>query len=167
MDSFDFRTASAELKAIYLSSGVRAALGFLNGLTSHRFTALYRFDDQMLTNLYFFDRHDPSATSSPQIPVLASYCVFVRSSSQMFRTVDALRDERVADHPKRQQIQSYCGVPLCDESGRVFGTICHFDFDPMGISDAIVALMEFMGALLSKHPELDKAPPHPADALPA
>jgi hypothetical protein len=79
-----------EMKAIQEHSGIRAVLIHLNGLTDHRFTALYRFDEDSLHNLFFFDRQQPEIVSCPEIPVLASYCVFVRSSGQTFVTPDSL-----------------------------------------------------------------------------
>jgi hypothetical protein len=37
-----------EMRTIQEPSGIRAVLIHLNGLTDHRFTALYRFDDDTL-----------------------------------------------------------------------------------------------------------------------
>ena len=139
-----------QLKAILSGQDVRAAVIFLNGLTEHRFTALYRFDKETLVNLYFFDRENPTHESTPDIPVMASYCVFVRNSRTSFTTSDSLRDDRVRDHPKRKVVQSYCGVPLLDEDGKMFGTICHFDLRPIPISDANVELMEAVAPLLKR-----------------
>lgn len=146
----DFRTMRRELAAILARDGTRAAVIFLNNLTEHRFTALYRFDDETLRNVIFYDSQDPMADSTPDIPVMASYCVFVRNSSNTFAIADSLHDGRVGDHPKRETIQSYCGVPLLDASGRMFGTICHFDFNPLPISDANVELMEAMAPLIQQ-----------------
>lgn len=137
-----------QMREIRDRSGVRAVLIYLNGLTDHRFTALYRFDADTLKNLYFFDREQPDVESCSDIPVMASYCVFVRSSGQTFMTLDSLEDERVRDHPKRFEVRSYCGVPLVDEDGRMFGTICHFDFQPIPIREEDVALMEAIAPLL-------------------
>ena len=106
-----------QLKSVVEKDGVRAALIFLNGLTAHRFTALYRFDDETLKNIYFYDRDYPEVESSPEIPVQASYCVFVRSTQRTFAVADASRDERVAAHPKRHELKSYCGVPLLTNKG--------------------------------------------------
>lgn len=139
-----------ELRAILGSQGIRAAIIFLNGLTQHRFTALYRFDKETLHNLVFFDRENPTQELTPDIPVMASYCVFVRSSRSTFTTPDSLHDDRVRDHPKRQEVQSYCGIPLLDENGKMFGTICHFDFRPIAISDATVELLEAVAPLLKQ-----------------
>lgn len=137
-----------EMKAIRDRDGVRALLTYLNSRTHHRFTALYRFDDPHLRNAYFFDRERPDVESCPDIPIMASYCVFVRSSGHTFVTPNSIADERVRDHPKRLEVRSYCGVPLVDERGKMFGTICHFDFQPVETDDATVALMEAVAPLL-------------------
>ncbi|MDQ3040451.1 MAG: EAL domain-containing protein, partial [Pseudomonadota bacterium] len=135
-------TRLRQLRTIVAEQGARAGLVHLNGLTEHRFTALYRFDGDTLHNAVFYDRENPSATSSESIPVLASYCVFVRDSNAPFHTDCAADDDRLGDHPKRNVIQSYCGVPLRDSDGTMFGTICHFDFAPGRISQENLELME-------------------------
>ncbi|MBR8831446.1 MAG: hypothetical protein N5P05_000931 [Chroococcopsis gigantea SAG 12.99] len=138
------------LKNILFGEGIRAALIFLNGLTEHRFSGLYRFDDDALKNLYFYDRENPTVESSPSVPAMASYCVFVRNSGQRFIMENSLSDERVHDHPAQQEVQSYCGVPLVDRYGQVFGTICHFDLQPRSIALVDVELMEEMSWLLKQ-----------------
>jgi GAF domain-containing protein len=144
------RVALTELKRLVSGSGVRACLMFLNGLTSHRFTALYRFDDKILKNLFFFDRENPDHVSSPEVPVLSSYCVFVRDSGRMFCVDDSQQDARTIGHPKRLEIRAYIGVPLLDDDGKMFGTICHFDVDPRPVNPEDVELMEQLAGVLQK-----------------
>ncbi len=139
--------AFAQLKDAMSSKGIRGAVEYLNSLTSQRFTSLYRFDGDMLHNLYFYDRENPIAERCDDIPVLASYCVFVRDRKENFEVHDSRNDERVAHHPKRQEVLSYCGVPLTHE-GKMFGTICHFGFLPGRVSEEDVELMEYMAQLL-------------------
>lgn len=139
-----------QLKEILRNQGIRPALIYLNGLTEHRFTALYRFDADTLKNHYFFDRENPELDSTPDIPMMASYCVFVRDQADTFTTSDAMQDDRTRDHPKRREVQAYCGVPLCDANGNVFGSICHFDFRPISISDGNVALLEAVAPLIKR-----------------
>lgn len=146
----DFRNMKQELAAILDRDGTRAAVVFLNSLTEHRFTVLYRFDDETLRSVCFYDSENPGMASTPDIPVMASYCVFVRDGGDTFAVSDSQHDMRVREHPKRKKIQSYCGVPLLDEDGRMFGTICHFDFRALPISDANVALMEAMAPLIQR-----------------
>lgn len=139
-----------QLRTVLLRDGIRAAVIFLNGLTAFRFTALYRFDQDTLHNLCFYDRENPTVESSPDIPVLASYCVFVRELKDKFATADSLRDERVRDHPKQRVVHAYCGVPLVDRMGNMFGTICHFNIEPTPTREADIELMEAMGQLIKE-----------------
>lgn len=141
-------TAMVELKAALVKGGIREAVVFLNSLTSHRFTSLYKFDNATLRNLTFFDRQHPEQNSCDDIPVEASYCVYVRDSSSKFLVEHAELDQRVINHPKRDSIQFYCGVPLTNEDGKMIGTICHFDVKPSRIADLDVDLMEYLARLM-------------------
>ena len=148
----------SELEDALARDGVRAALALLNGLTSHRFTALYRFDGKNARNLYFFDRELPSAEDAggmDEIPLTVTYCVYVRETGRPFVIQDALEDDRLVNHPSRCSIQAYCGVPLTDAEGLTFGTMCHFDFRPVPLDESHVELMESLGPLLVRR---DKKP---------
>ncbi|MHC5613639.1 MAG: GAF domain-containing protein [Nostoc sp.] len=146
----NFANSLCELRSILARQDVRAAIIFLNGLTEHRFTSLYRFDDQTLHNICFFDQDNPTEELMPDIPVMASYCVFVRSRRGTFTIPDSLQDEGLRGHPKWQEVRAYCGVPLLDENGKMFGTICHFDFRPLPISNVNVELMEAVAPLIRR-----------------
>lgn len=149
----NFSESLRELKTLLERQDIRAAVIFLNGLTTHRFTALYRFDHENLQNLCVYDRENPDQEAlMPDIPIMASYCVFVRNHASLFAVTESLQDERLLEHPKQQLIQSYCGVPLLDEDGKMFGTICHFDFRPRAISDTNVELMEKVAQLIKSVP---------------
>lgn len=169
---------SRRLKAILATGDVHGALAFLNSLTEHRFTSLYRFDEDTLRNVYFYDRCAPDVTRTPDLPVAASYCVFVRNNRGTFSVVDAIADDRVDGHPKQHDVQAYCGVPLLDGTGRLFGTVCHFDLEPRAISPDNIDLMEAMAPMLQRYADqilahdrrrLDagNAPPGPATPDPA
>ncbi len=146
----NFTDSLRQLKTLLNDGDVRGAIIYLNGLTEHRFTSLYRFDNQTLTNVYFYDRENPTQKSTPDIPIMASYCIFIRNSQSTFTTVESLQDDRLQNHPKQLEVRSYCGIPLLDENGKMFGTICHFDFQPTPISNATVKLMESVAPLLKK-----------------
>jgi GAF domain-containing protein len=139
---------SRTLSAVLAQGDVRDALKYLNGLTAYRFTALYRFDKDMLSNRVFFDRQNPDVLSTEDIPVDASYCVYVRDTGNPFIIADSLQDERVKGHHKRTIVRSYCGVPLVDEQGHMFGSVCHFDFEPLATKDFDVHLLEEVAPLL-------------------
>jgi GAF domain-containing protein len=143
-------------------NGVRDALRLLNRLSSHRFTALFRFEGGTLRNLHLIDRSDPSVERTPDQPVLDSYCVYVRRSERTFVTGNSEADERVEGHPKQHSVRSYCGIPLLDERGRLFGTICHFDFAPVAFSDDEVRMLEtaaplIVSAILAGEPQATAA----------
>ncbi len=132
---------------------VREALIYLNGQSGHRFTSLYLFDGEALHSVEFYDRERPELTRTDDIPIMASYCVFVRDSGGVFHTPDSLADARLAGHPKRPQVRSYCGVPLVDDVGRVFGSVCHFDFSPLPINPVDVELLEALAPALQRFGE--------------
>jgi GAF domain-containing protein len=158
MDRISNQRALAELKTIVRNEGLRAALIFLNRLTEHRFSALYEFENETLRNLYFYDRENPEIESIDEIPVTASYCVFLRDTGRLFHTSDALRDGRVRTHPQREKVQAYCGVPVLDAKGKLFGSICHFDLTPRIIADEDVNLMEAVAFLLRDEEVLRSRP---------
>lgn len=138
------------LKQLLSTQDIRAVLIFLNKLTEHRFTALYQFDNETLKNHCLVDRYNPNCEALPDVPVMAAYCVFVREKKKRFHLTNSLQDERVACHPLRSQIRSYFGVPLLDEKGQVFGTICHFDFEVVAISQENIDLLEMVGPLIKR-----------------
>lgn len=142
------RSAVARLRDILEDEGVRPALRFLNAQSAHRFTAVFRFEGGTLRNLHMVDRDDPTVERCPDQPVLDSYCIYVRRTAETFVTQDSTHDQRVSGHPKQNVVQSYCGIPLLGEDGKLFGTICHFDFEPMPFGDDEVLLLEDVAPLL-------------------
>jgi GAF domain-containing protein len=148
MESISLATARGQLQTVLARDGTRAALAYLNSLSGLRFTSLYRFEGERLRNITFFDRQAPEQETCETIPVMASYCVFVRDSGTRFATTASIEDRRLDGHPKQAHVQSYCGVPLLDREGRMFGTVCHFDFGPGTVSELDVSLMEHLANLL-------------------
>jgi GAF domain-containing protein len=145
-----FLEASDKLADLLARQDVRGALRYLNGLTSFRFTALYRFDNDLLRNRCFIDRMNPDVDSSEDIPIDASYCIYVRQNQGPFLLADSLRDERVRGHRKQPTVRSYCGVPLIDAQGWMYGSVCHFDFEPHPFQETDVLLLEEVAQLLVK-----------------
>lgn len=138
----------AELRRIYAQGGLRPAMEFVNRQGGHRFSAVLKFDAGMLKSLCLVDRENPGAERWEEIPVEASYCVFVRDSGRAVRINDSLSDARAVGHPKRQTVRAYYGHPLVDERGAVFGTICHFDVVPRDAHPDPEGLMGVLGDLL-------------------
>jgi GAF domain-containing protein len=140
-----------ELEQTLSEQGMPAAVALLNSHTHCRFTSVYRFDADVLRNITFFDRLNPETDPPDDIPIEASYCVYVRDTRRPFHVADALYDLRVESHPKRQVIHSYYGVPLENELGDTFGTLCHFDVQAVPISEENISLMEAFAKMLRKH----------------
>ena len=153
MTATDFAT---QLKIVLAERGLEAAIALLNSFTGCRFTSMFRFDGRMLRPLTFYDRADPAAEPPEDIPVEASYCVFVRDTGLPFRVDDSSADVRVEHHPKRREILAYCGVPLKDEYGITFGTLCHFDVRAVPITDADVRRMEDFARIVNEVATLRK-----------
>lgn len=143
--------ALAGLREVLHCQGVEAALQFIAGHSAHRFVGVYRFDDTILRTRYFHDRDNPSAGPPADIPVLSSYCVFVRESKRSFAVEDSHTDRRVDGHPKQSQLRAYCGVPLLDEHGAMFGTACIYDLVPRSVSPLELAMLEALGPLLIEY----------------
>ena len=141
---------TALVAAALAAGGVSAALAALNALTPFRYTALYRFDATHARNLHFFDRENPAAPDpGDDIPLTATYCVYVRRANRPFVLADALADIRADGHPAQKEVRAYCGVPVQDAGGRVVGSLCHFDHRPVPDADAAADLTEAVAPLLA------------------
>ncbi|HEY1012471.1 MAG TPA: GAF domain-containing protein [Herpetosiphonaceae bacterium] len=140
--------AIAAIKAALGADDIAGALKTLNQQTPYRFTALFRFEDPTLRNAYLIDRENPGSPPLPDLPITASYCVYIRQTARQFVTPDSWADERVRDHPKRQEIRTYCGVPVLNDDGSLFGSLCHFDFEVKPVADADIDLLERAADLL-------------------
>ena len=152
MSTTEYQKAVSRLRKLVGEGDVRAALKYLNSLTPHRFTGLYLFDDPKLKNKYIVDAENLDVETLPDVPLTATYCSFARSKGEVLSIEDSLKDDRVQGHPARNEIISYCGVPLQDKSGEIYGTVCHFNYEPVRISDFNVELLEAVAPLLEKRP---------------
>ncbi len=140
---------SQMLRTMIQWDGIQSGLQYLNSLSQHRYTGLFLFDGNMLKNTFIFDRQSAFQTLFPEKPASHSYCLNVKHSGQPFRVDNAPLDQRVQDHPSRDAVRSYCGVPLRDRDGTIFGTLCHFSLDPCHSKDEEIQMMQtFAGVLL-------------------
>ena len=137
------------LRYLLQSLQINEALRELNATTGYRFTAVYRFTPSGAANLAIFDRQSDAPESLLVVPEGASYCGIVRDSRNAFLVTRSLEDGRIVKHPAREVVQSYCGVPLIGEDGEVFGSLCHFDFEPRVVSDDVTELMSEVSRYLS------------------
>ncbi len=115
-----------EVQARLEGSGLHGALALLNSRTPHRFTGAYRYDGEVLRNEGLYDRFLPESTRGDDVPMPLAYCALVGERNCGLQFADAREDPRFAWKPG-SPVVSYCGALLRDESGRPYGTLCHFD----------------------------------------
>lgn len=151
-------TVLERVRSLLAAGDLRGAVILLNSLVPHRFTSVLRFDGDTLHNVVFFDRENPAQERVESIPVAASYCVFVRDGRDRFVVPDSQADARVDGHPKQPVFRSYCGVPLIDAGGRMYGTVCHFDFEPHPDDAKTVELLDAVAPYLPPVAERASAP---------
>lgn len=138
----------AKLRLLLHHDGIRSAMAYLNSLTAHRFTALYRLDAQAARALYFFDRKHPWVETTPDYPVNATYCVLVVERRKPVVIEDALGEPWLDAHPARQAVRSYCGVPVAP-AGAPYGALCHYDAAAHVTGSDTVGLLQAFAGLLS------------------
>jgi GAF domain-containing protein len=142
MDTASLTALLDELAGVLAECGLHAGLRYLNARTRHRFTGVYRFDPPMLRNLCLFDRENPTLRFGGDTPMRETYCSLVGAKVSPFATPDAAADGRLLDHPARLSVLAYCGVPLVDDQGSCFGSLCHFDVRPRLVPADEVPLLE-------------------------
>lgn len=144
--------AFSQLRSVLEQEGIRPALVFLNGLTRHRYTSVFLFEDQTGRHAYFYDRDNPGQEKAPDILLYNSYCIYVKRLETSFLVCDSLQDSKVEpDHPKKDTIRSYCGVPLVDDNRNVFGSACHYDRKPVETDARDVELLEMFGRAIANY----------------
>lgn len=132
-----------------IDQNLAEALRFLNQHGPHRYTAIFSFENQNLLNAVLCDRENPTAELLPGlVPIIESYCSFVLNTRNSFVVLDSLIDPRVAGHPKQKVFRAYCGVPILNPDGSVWGSICYFDTEPQAVSARQFALLEQAAVLL-------------------
>lgn len=133
------------------TNGILGALAFLNDRTRFRFTGLYRAVPPALHNVGLFDRENPALNVSGAVCALEdTYCALVCASGEPIGIDDSRDDTRLAQHPKREAILSYTGVPVREPGGRVLGSLCHFDGRPRLLPASELAFFESVAPLLAR-----------------
>jgi hypothetical protein len=138
-----------KFRAILKSDGLRAAIRWLNQGVPYRFTAIFAFDGDMLRNLCLVDKEDELVTTCADLPITESYCIYVRSSMRPFGVEESRKDKRVEGHPKRSSLQCYYGIPLFSREGDLLGTVCHFDIEPIRVTDDIAITLDDVAPLIA------------------
>ena len=146
----------------YVAEGIRAyeqvlerdgpaGLDFLNARVPHRFTGVYRLDNGVMYNVYLHDKQGEIIPEYLQaVPLGDSFCQFVLRDRE-FRTSDTAREPMLDGHKYQGVIGAYYGVPLVNNYGDLYGTLCHFDVLNYSISDDEFAFFSKAALLLPKY----------------
>lgn len=149
----------ARFSALLASQGLRLALADVLSTSDYRFIAIFRFNGDRANAAVFFDRENPEVVRVDEVPAKATYCCYARDARGAFVTADALIDARLDGHVAREQVRSYCGVPIMTPEGEILGTLCHYDLVPR---DPEQIDLELMCEIASALEQGGHVPPYPA-----
>lgn len=105
-------------------------LKYLNALTDHRFTGVYRFEPGWVVSVALWDRENPTTRIGADVKMKESYCWLTGLGESSYVIEDACADSRLEGHAAREAVRSYIAVLLRDKERKPWGTLCHFDFVP-------------------------------------
>jgi GAF domain-containing protein len=143
------------LRAALQRDGLAGGLRFLNERVPHRYTGAYEVRGDTLVNLDVFDKTGevrPEALAV--VPFRDSFCQFVLRDGEL-RTENSTRTPMLDGSPYQGMVLAYHGVPLIDDDGRLFGTLCHFDLEERALPDEEFAYFQkaarLFSAVVSRH----------------
>ena len=134
------------------AGGVAKALEFLNSRTGYRYTAIFRFEGDVMRNIWLYDRLGEDGANFSSVPLGDSFCQYVMAENG-FSTSDSSSDERLSSHAYRGILNSYVGLPLSRNPGSIYGTFCHFDFSPQAVPDNELLFLESVTPELMRYLE--------------
>lgn len=153
--SDEMRDVFDAYKALLQATGP-AGLSFLNARVKHRYTGVYRLEGSVLRSVHLFDKLGVVTPDFlAEIPLADSFCQFVIRDGS-FRSTDTGADARLDGHKYQGVMGSYHGLPLLDNQGILYGTLCHFDTERYPISDDEFSLLQKVARLLPAY--LNKRP---------
>ncbi len=116
--------------------GLAAGLAFLNERVPHRFTSIYRLEDDRLNRVAFFDKLGSSGHDLVHAPFRQSLCEVAVQAGILIEATDITSDVRFRTLSNPGKFGSYVGLPLASARGELFGTLCHADPSPQALADA-------------------------------
>ncbi|MEO8307850.1 MAG: GAF domain-containing protein [Pseudomonadota bacterium] len=135
------------LRSRLSTDGGRAALEYLGSLSSFRFLSVIWYSNGIGYPVYHFDKLSPDVLDADEINQQASYCAIVLRDSKPFETSNSMEDARLVNHPAREGIRSYFGLPLYAEDGDAHAVLCHYDHFPKSTSELDIDLLRHAASL--------------------
>lgn len=134
--------ALKSLRAVLAESGLQAGLKYLNDPLVHRYTGVFRLNNGAFRNVDLFDKQgEVMPEFLAEVPLTESFCQFVLRDG-IFCTDNSADDARLDGHKYQGVLLTYHGVPVLDDQGELFGTLCHFDAEARGLSDEDFDLLQ-------------------------
>lgn len=125
-------------------------LEYLNRLTDHRFTGVYRFEPGWVVSVALWDRENPRIRIGADVKMKESYCWLTGLGGESYVIEDARADSRLSGHAAREAVRAYIAVLLRDKAGNPWGTLCHFDFQPRAVTLETKAHLELFRPLIQE-----------------
>ena len=126
---------------------LHAAINYLNSRTPHRFTAVYKFEGEVLKNICLVDKFDSKVNKSADALICDSYCSLLTKAL----SIDML-SHIPADYPKlSSMVEAYGGVLIMDEFGNPFGSLCHYDLKRCEVNINDIPLLKKTAPLIYKY----------------
>jgi GAF domain-containing protein len=131
-----------------------AGLNFLNSRVPHRYTGIFRLHEGALYATFLHDKLGEIIPEFLQVvPLQDSFCHLTMRDG-VFNTADSTHEPRLDGHRYQGVLRSYVGLPLVDNHGALYGTICHFDEQALALPDAEFEIFSKAAKLLPSY--LDK-----------
>jgi GAF domain-containing protein len=141
---------SVQFRDVLDEAGLWSAMNWLNQTVPYRYSAIFSFDGDMLRSVCLVDKQDSAVKRCGDQPVTDSYCIYIQRTAQKFSVEEAALDVRVSGHPKQKSFQSYYGVPLMGRDGKLVGTVCHFDANPISLTGEIVTDLDDVAGVIAE-----------------
>ncbi|AVS71739.1 guanylate cyclase [Paracidovorax avenae] len=139
---------SPQLLAILRGRGLGAGMEALNANVAHRYTGVFRVDGPRLFNVHVYDKLGQARPEALAVVELAdSFCQFVLRDGELL-TENSLHEDKLAHSPFRGVVVAYHGVPIGDNAGGLWGTLCHFDYEERELTPAQYELLKAAGHML-------------------
>jgi len=131
-----------------------AGLNFLNSRVPHRYTGIFRLHEGALYATFLHDKLGEVIPEFLQVvPLQDSFCHLTMREG-VFRTADSTHETSLDGHKYQGVLRSYIGLPLVDNQGALYGTICHFDEQALVLADTEFEIFRKASKLLPGY--LDK-----------
>lgn len=127
----------AHFDSLLAAGDAQAALAHLNAAVPHRYTAIYRLEGGVMTNVLLVDKAGEVVPEFlAAVPFEDSFCQFVLKFGR-FGTEHSNRERSLDGHRYQGVMVSYTGVPISVPGTPLWGTLCHFDTAEWPVSDEL------------------------------